>query len=104
MRNPSTPRVHVEFALAQVFGEKWATDQHSRDTARRVTEYWESLVPRSIKELHDEFTVFDNEPRTKQLVVCANIPFHSACAHHLLPFEGHVSIGYTPDSLLCGLS
>ena len=95
---------YIEAALAEIFGDEFLTDQHSRDTARRVYMYWISLVPAPLSDLEDVFTVFDNEPPTKQLVVCANIPFHSACAHHLLPFEGRVHIGYKPDRVLAGLS
>lgn len=95
---------YIEAALQEIFGDEFLTDQHSRDTARRVHEYWLSLVPAFIGGLDAAFTTFVNEPPTKQLIVCANIPFHSACAHHLLPFEGHVHIGYKPDRVLAGLS
>lgn len=39
-----------------------------------------------------------------QMVVVRNIEFYSMCEHHILPFFGHVSIGYVPDGKIVGLS
>ena len=38
------------------------------------------------------------------LVVVHNIPFHSMCEHHLLPFSGTASIAYFPNERVLGLS
>jgi GTP cyclohydrolase I len=38
---------------------------------------------------------FDEHHR--EMVVLRNIPFASACEHHLLPFTGHAHIGYIPQ-------
>ncbi|MFD1484248.1 GTP cyclohydrolase I FolE [Lacticaseibacillus baoqingensis] len=39
------------------------------------------------------------------LVMVQQIPFYSMCEHHLLPFFGHVTIGYLPsDKKIIGLS
>lgn len=39
-----------------------------------------------------------------QLVVVKNIEFYSLCEHHILPFFGHVSVGYLPGEKIVGLS
>jgi GTP cyclohydrolase I len=40
-----------------------------------------------------------------QLVVVRDIPFYSLCEHHLMPFYGHISVGYIPhQNRVVGLS
>lgn len=40
---------------------------------------------------------------SRDLVVLRDLPFHSLCAHHLLPFFGHATIAYLPDQRIAGL-
>lgn len=47
-------------------------------------------------------TVF--EEGYNQVVLLRNIPFHSMCEHHLLPFTGHAHVAYLPDGKVLGLS
>lgn len=47
--------------------------------------------------------LFDAD-ESKGLVLVREIPFHSLCEHHLLPFFGHVHIAYLPDRHITGLS
>ena len=39
-----------------------------------------------------------------KVVVVKDIEFYSLCEHHILPFFGTVSIGYSPDGSMVGLS
>ena len=54
-------------------------------------------------DLNNQMKLFDNEG-TKTQVVVKHIPFNSMCEHHWLPFMGTVSVSYTPDKKIIGLS
>lgn len=47
-------------------------------------------------------TVFHE--KHNQIVLLRNIPFHSICEHHFLPFVGHAHVAYLPRSRVVGLS
>jgi GTP cyclohydrolase I len=48
-------------------------------------------------------TVF-HEGDYNQIVLLRNIPFHSICEHHFLPFVGHAHVAYLPHKRVVGLS
>jgi GTP cyclohydrolase IA len=71
-----------------------------QDTPRRVADaYAELLSPRPFRA-----TSFPNDDGYDELIVVREIPFHSLCMHHLLPFHGVAHIGYLPGKRLVGLS
>ena len=75
-------------------------DEGLRETPRRVADtYAELLTPRSFQA-----TTFANEDGYDELIVARAIPFHSLCAHHLLPFHGVAHVGYMPGERIIGLS
>ncbi len=39
-----------------------------------------------------------------EIVCLRNIPFHSICEHHLMPFLGHAHVAYLPDKRVVGVS
>jgi GTP cyclohydrolase I len=76
------------------------TDDHMRETPRRVAAaFAEMLTPRSFN-----LTTFPNDEGYDELVLAKDIPFHSLCQHHLLPFKGVAHVGYLPGERILGLS
>jgi GTP cyclohydrolase I len=75
-------------------------DPHIQDTPRRVAAaYAELLTPRPFI-----LTTFPNDEGYDELVLARDIPFHSLCQHHMLPFTGIAHVGYVPDERILGLS
>lgn len=75
-------------------------DEDVRDTPRRVAaSFAEMLTPRSFN-----LTTFPNTDGYDELVLARNIPFHSLCQHHMLPFKGVAHVGYLPEDRILGLS
>jgi len=71
-----------------------------RETPRRMVGVLEELL--SAESFNP--TTFPNDAGYDELVVVANIPFHSLCEHHLLPFHGVAHVGYLPGERIVGLS
>jgi len=95
-------RDRVERAVGELLAGlgRDAADPHLRDTPRRVADaFAELLTPQAF-----EPTTFANEGGYDDLVLVRDIPFHSLCEHHLLPFRGVAHIGYLPGERLIGLS
>ena len=76
------------------------SDEHMKETPRRVAAaFAEMLTPRSFN-----LTTFPNDEGYDELVLARDIPFHSLCQHHLLPFKGVAHVGYLPGERILGLS
>jgi GTP cyclohydrolase I len=75
-------------------------DESVRETPRRMADvYGELLTP-----VEFDPTTFPNDGGYDELVVAREIPFHSLCEHHLLPFVGVAHVGYLPGERIVGLS
>ena len=69
-------------------------------------------VAKAMRELTDGYgvkpedviadAIFDQD--YDEMVVVKDIAFYSLCEHHMLPFFGHVHVGYLPKGKVVGLS
>jgi GTP cyclohydrolase I len=71
-----------------------------RGTPRRVAASFAELVTPA------EFaaTSFPNDEHYDELVLVRDIPFHTLCVHHLLPFHGQAHVAYLPGERIIGIS
>ena len=76
----------------------WTDDPELVHTPRRFTELLQSFTPGPKPSL-STFPVDGGGA-----VVLRDLPFHSLCAHHLLPFFGTADIAYQPDARVGGFS
>jgi GTP cyclohydrolase I len=74
-----------------------------KETPRRVAkmyqEMFSGLKTDPARHLHVTFPEEYDE-----LVLVRDIPFHSMCEHHLLPFTGVAHVAYIPNGRVTGLS
>jgi GTP cyclohydrolase I len=88
---------------------RWAGDDPGREglqeTPRRVIKAYGELFA-GYHDLADDplARTFADVGGYQDLVIVKKIPFFSHCEHHMLPFHGHVHIGYQPASRILGLS
>jgi GTP cyclohydrolase I len=74
-------------------------DDLAATPGRMARAYAEMLSPRPF-----DLTTFDNDGGYAGLVLARDIPVHSVCEHHLLPFVGRAHVGYLPGQRIVGLS
>src|SRR3954451_10685736 len=99
---PGIDHSAVERAARQLLEALGAdlTDESLSDTPRRMAAaYEELLTPEPF-----DVTTFPNDGDYDELVVVGDIPFHSLCEHHVLPFVGVAHVGYIPGARIVGLS
>jgi len=88
--------------LLSAFGEN-PEREGLLDTPRRVTKSFAKLLAGYSRNPHELATVFDSE-KYDEMIIVRNVEFYSLCEHHILPFFGHVSVGYLPNKEIIGLS
>lgn len=86
-------------------------DDGRENTPERVAKMYVdelfSNVGKSTDELKKEMAVFDDKGQYgpfDRTIRLDDIPVHSMCEHHLMPFEGTVSVEYKPKDKIIGLS
>jgi len=75
------------------------------DTPKRVVRAYEELY-RGYGEVPSEVLdrVFEEVEGYGSIVLVRDIPFHSHCEHHMVPFVGKAHVAYYPSTGVVGLS
>jgi GTP cyclohydrolase I len=111
-REPGSPeerptREEAEAAVRTLI--RWAGDNPEReglqDTPKRVAAAYEELYAGYADDPGEVLDrVFQEVEGYGDMVVVRDIPFHSQCEHHMLPFHGVVHVAYYPSTGVVGLS
>jgi GTP cyclohydrolase I len=72
-------------------------------TPRRVAEMYKEIL-QGVHQDPREALAVGFEENHQEMVVVRDIPFHSLCEHHLLPFHGLFHVGYIPRGRVVGIS
>lgn len=99
---PMADPVAAEHAAAQLLtalGLDLADENISETPRRMARALLEMTQPEEF-----ELTTFPNDEAYDELVLVQDIPVHSLCEHHMLPFTGVAHIGYLPGGRILGLS
>lgn len=91
-------------AIAQLLGALGIRDKSIlAESPVRTAKLWQELL-RGYNTDPVALVQKDLQPVTgSSMVIVSDIVFHSVCAHHLLPFFGHVHVGYIPGKHMIGL-
>ena len=74
------------------------------DTPKRVAKMYAEIFDGLNKDPREYFETVFHENHD-EVVLVKDIPFHSMCEHHLVPFYGHAHIAYIPQNgVVAGLS
>lgn len=88
------PEDHLDAALR---GLGFSGDPEMSRTPELVAGLLAEFLPRPLPPIEAL------ETASHDLVVMRDLPFHSLCAHHLLPFFGTVTLAYRPNGRITGL-
>jgi GTP cyclohydrolase I len=76
-----------------------------RDTPDRVLRSWSEIYAGYKQEPSSILaTTFEDVNGYDEMILLKDIPFHSTCEHHMLPFSGTAHVAYLPKDRVVGLS
>lgn len=76
-----------------------------KDTPARIARMYEEIFSGLEEDPKDHLKIYFQEEQHEELVLVKDIPFHSTCEHHLVPFFGRAHVAYLPKGgRLTGLS
>jgi GTP cyclohydrolase I len=97
----------VERAIAdliQALGLDPAAEPELKKTPERVARLYAEIFGGLDPAAEPDLESFPHESGGEDLVVVRDIPFHSICVHHLVPFFGRAHVAYLPADKIVGIS
>jgi GTP cyclohydrolase I len=89
--------------LIRSLGLDPATEPELAETPARVADLYRELFAGLDPGAEPQVATFPHEG-SGDLVVVRDVPFHSLCVHHFVPFFGRALVAYLPGRRLLGIS
>ncbi len=90
--------------LIRALGLDPSAEPELRETPERVARLYAEALSGLDPGTEPEIATFTHASPGEPLVVVRDIPFHSLCVHHLVPFFGRALVAYLPGDSLAGIS
>jgi GTP cyclohydrolase I len=97
----------VERAVAELIaalGLDPAAEPELRKTPARVARLYAEVFGGLDPGAEPDLETFPHATAGDELVTVRDIPFHSICVHHLVPFFGRALVAYVPGDKIIGIS
>lgn len=110
LRRPELPSERLKMmeqsimdAMSFIPGLDW-TQNDLRNSPRRIAKMWVAMCAGLVEPLDEDSLRQFTLASDCGLVGSGRISFSSICAHHFLPFFGHVHVFYIPSGKVLGIS
>jgi GTP cyclohydrolase I len=103
---PGGDRAAVERAVAELIrslGLDPATEPELARTPARIADLYREIFG-GLTDPEPEIVSFPIEGGASDLIVVRDLPFHSLCLHHFVPFFGRAHVAYLPERSIIGIS
>lgn len=103
---PGSDRVAVEKAVAELIralGLDCNAEPELGETPARVADLYREIFGGLDPEQAPDIATFPHNGQG-DLVLVRDMPFHSTCVHHFVPFFGRALVAYLPGDQLLGIS
>jgi GTP cyclohydrolase I len=104
-KNKNIDTKRIEKAVSEILlavGEDTAREG-LKDTPKRVARMYTELLAGMREDPKEHLRSIFAESYD-EIVLLRNIPFHSICEHHLMPFIGSAAVAYLPSGAVLGVS
>ena len=89
--------------LIRALGLDAASEPELAETPARVADFYRELLSGLDPANDPDLATFPHQGQG-DLVVVRELPFHSLCVHHFVPFFGRALVAYLPGDTLVGIS
>jgi GTP cyclohydrolase I len=90
--------------LIRALGLSERNEPELADTPARVADLYSEVLSGLDPAAIPELATFPHASTGDDLVIVRDLPFHSLCVHHMVPFFGRAHIAYLPDRRIIGIS